>query len=239
MVFGLTFGLGVRYEPASGFLPSALPVLNLWLDAADPATITQIGGAVSQWNDKSGMGHHATQGVSASQPQSGTRTLNARNVLDFDGSNDHMILPSGLYGVTQGSSHLFIVFARDVLGSENYPLWGNSGSHAWGVKLSTGTSPQQGRHGTGFVHLGYISDNNAHILQMNRSSSILYGSLDNGAESYVFANNFTLTDLAIGRRHASLLHNGPIAEILIYNRVLDSGESAAVHNYLKSKWGTP
>ena len=33
---------------------------SLWLDAADAGTVTQSGGLVSQWDDKSGNSHHAT-----------------------------------------------------------------------------------------------------------------------------------------------------------------------------------
>jgi len=38
----------------------------LWLDAADASTITESGGAVSQWDDKSGNNHHVIQATSAS-----------------------------------------------------------------------------------------------------------------------------------------------------------------------------
>lgn len=41
---------------------------QLWLDAADASTLTQNGGAVLRWVDKSGNGHHATQTDTARQP---------------------------------------------------------------------------------------------------------------------------------------------------------------------------
>jgi hypothetical protein len=76
----------------------------LWLDAADTATITESGGFVSQWNDKSGNNRNFTQAVGASQPATGTRTQNGLNVLDFDGSNDFLnggnILEIGSGGLT-------------------------------------------------------------------------------------------------------------------------------------------
>ena len=40
--------------------PSRVPT-NLWLDAKDESTITESGGAVSQWDDKSGNDNHAVQ----------------------------------------------------------------------------------------------------------------------------------------------------------------------------------
>lgn len=58
-----------------------------WYDASDTSTITQSGGAVSQWNDKSGNGRHVTQATAARQPGTGAVTQNGLNVLTFDGGD--------------------------------------------------------------------------------------------------------------------------------------------------------
>ena len=60
----------------------------LWLDAADASTIAESGGAVSQWNDKSGNGRHATQSNSSYKPSLTANGLNGLNVVTFDGVND-------------------------------------------------------------------------------------------------------------------------------------------------------
>jgi hypothetical protein len=49
-----------------------------WWDAQDGATITQSGGTVSQWSDKSGSGNHLVQATGANQP--------AYDPTGFDGS---------------------------------------------------------------------------------------------------------------------------------------------------------
>ena len=54
----------------------------LWLDAADAATITLNGSAVSQWSDKSGNARHVLQAAAEKQP---TRIATG---VQFDGSND-------------------------------------------------------------------------------------------------------------------------------------------------------
>lgn len=90
---GINFGLGLGGGTSGGgapFAPDDISGLALWLDASDTATITQSAGAVSQWNDKSGNANHATQGMAANQPSTNTRTINGRNVIDFDGLNDTM-----------------------------------------------------------------------------------------------------------------------------------------------------
>ena len=62
----------------------------LWLDAADPSTITTVSGAVSQWNDKSGNGRHATQTTAGSRPAYSSTGFNSLPGVTFDGSNDQM-----------------------------------------------------------------------------------------------------------------------------------------------------
>ena len=62
----------------------------LWLDASDPSSITKdSNGLVSQWNDKSGNGHHATQSTTDNQPTTTAGTIT------FDG-NDKLELPHGV-----------------------------------------------------------------------------------------------------------------------------------------------
>lgn len=68
--------------------PNSVPFVvenaAVWLDAADTTTITQVGGAVSQWNNKGTLGNF-TQANGALQPTTGSTTLNGLNVLDFAG----------------------------------------------------------------------------------------------------------------------------------------------------------
>ena len=60
----------------------------LWLDAADASTVTESGGAVSQWDDKSGNSRHASQPTTAARPTWTANALNGLPVVTFDGSND-------------------------------------------------------------------------------------------------------------------------------------------------------
>ena len=88
--------------------PSDIANLELWLDAGDASTITETGGAVSQWDDKSGNAHHVSQATAGAEPTTGTRTQNGRNVLDFDGG-DSLV---GSLTLAQPLTML-AVFARD------------------------------------------------------------------------------------------------------------------------------
>lgn len=77
---------------------------DLWLDAADSATITESSGAVSQWDDKSGNDRHATQGTGSLQPI--YNAVDSR--IEFNGSRFFTVLPGwGNYW------EWFLVFKHD------------------------------------------------------------------------------------------------------------------------------
>ena len=78
---------GITSYVTPPFSPSDLTGLKAWYDAADTATITVSGTAVTQWNDKSTSGYNLTQGTAVNRPTSGVTTLNSKNVITFDGGD--------------------------------------------------------------------------------------------------------------------------------------------------------
>ena len=73
-------------RPRENFTPRSIAGLALWLDGADANSVTLNGSTVSQWNDKSGNGRHATQATAASQPTFTANARNGRSALTFSGS---------------------------------------------------------------------------------------------------------------------------------------------------------
>jgi hypothetical protein len=95
--------------PVSGY--------KLWLDASDATTITSVAGLVSQWTDKSANGYTFTQATSTNQPTTGTRTINSKNVLDFDGTTDYLYSTAAISTwkfLHSTASTIFIVANTDV-----------------------------------------------------------------------------------------------------------------------------
>ena len=93
------------------FVPNSFTGNVLWLDAADTSSITDDGGAVSRWFDKSGNANHTDiQSTGSKQPTTDATTQNSKNVIDFDGG-DTLELPSALYAIPNGNSTLFLVGA--------------------------------------------------------------------------------------------------------------------------------
>lgn len=84
-------------------------VLNLWLDASDTSTITESGGLVSQWDDKSGNGYNISQSDNAKKP-----TVSNNEVI-FDGLDDYLSVNSRL-GLSANPDILIIMIIRPIAG---------------------------------------------------------------------------------------------------------------------------
>lgn len=221
---------------------STTPVL--WLDASDTATITDTG--TFTWADKRANGLSGIQPTAGQKPVSGTRTINSLNVLDFDGVDDHLLLPSGLYGITNGPNTLMVVCALDNVSTQQRILWGATatvGEIRYGLDVYSGG-------------LQVLRANNSTLSNYAEKSSIgtstdarLLTMFRNGTDIEVFHNggvpatsttgiNGTLTWMGIGSGGPtiSVPTNGVIAEILLWDRVLTDTEAENVGAYLKVKW---
>ena len=234
----LGLGLGIPYSlggpKAAAFSPLDLsPVL--WLDASDTSTITESGGAVSQWDDKSGNGNDVVQATAAAQPTTGTRTINGLNVIDFDGSADYLRTASASSTITSPLS-MFVVSHVD---SGNQDMLIDSRTAASRITffyqsatnlriIATNTVSIAGANTTGVDHILTAVVNGA-------SSEILvdaatYGTGDAGA-----AKNYEPATIGANYLNSYLL-DGAIGEVVVVPTV-DSGDIAAMHSYLADKWG--
>lgn len=70
------------YSFAAPWTPAQITTA-IWLDAADSSTITESGGVVSQWDDKSGNGRHFTQATVANRPTFESAVQNGLSAVKF------------------------------------------------------------------------------------------------------------------------------------------------------------
>ena len=235
---GLGFSHGHIPNTPNAFSPSSLSGLAYWQDPSDTSTITQSAGAVSAIADKSGNTSGATQGTGASQPITGTRTINGRNVLDFDGTNDYLILPSALYSIPAANSTVFVVNARDTNGADLRIIYGrDAGGGRYGIAANVGTLITVAS-GTAQPQRAITYDNNGHIMGMRRKANSLLPLFDGLLEPLDGGLDVTLTGLDIGQYPTGISRfNGTIGEVIIYNRALSIDEINQVGAYLSTKWG--
>jgi hypothetical protein len=100
---------------------------SLWLDASDTSTITQSGGAVSQWDNKGSL-ENFSQGTTSYQPTTGASTLNGLNVLDFNGDYMQSATASDYNFFFNGDSYLFAAVIQPGISSSPGALYGFCGN---------------------------------------------------------------------------------------------------------------
>ena len=253
--------LGIIASSSGAFTPIKLPNLKAWYNAADTSSISVTGNEVTQWNDLSGNGFHLSQGTSSKRPSSGTRTLNSKNVIDFDGTNDVLEASTAsdwTFMNNTGGSTAFFVYMYDDNTTANawcttdgvggalvgYDLYDNSDlAHrvnrgvggASAISNDTAQNPAQGNH-----YLYVLSDP-ANATAANRSEIYVDGVLQN--------KNNTLTNTASSSAPATALDvggrrnddgysfNGAFAEIIIVSGLMSADNITKTKAYISAKWG--
>jgi hypothetical protein len=102
-----------------------------WWDASNSASITHVGGSVSQWDDLSGNGYHLTQGTGVYQPVTNSSTLNGLNVLEFVNANMGNTPASNWTFLHNGTTTLLMMVAKENV---------SAGGFAWYFNTATSTS---------------------------------------------------------------------------------------------------
>jgi len=231
----------------------------LWLDAADASTITESGGAVSQWDDKSGNARHFSQGIAANRPTVNSTAINGKPVLIFDGINDSLAAGSAVIPTTHS---LFIVFVPTIESTANVLIgqWASGqngrlliscnqnceGSNASGRLNFFNASATQGGCSAG-GGLGFAAD-----VSITNTATLVESISTTGSENWKLFKNGTEWDsatitivyqgvnTALGTTSAngtSLYYDGQIAEIVLTASALPLGDRQKVEGYLAHKWG--
>jgi hypothetical protein len=231
---------------ATGFTPRSISGLAAWWDASDAASITTVSGAVSQWNDKSGNGVHATQTTANNRPVNTSQTLNGRAVMTFDGSNDIM----SFTGTARTDETQFVVVRNNMVASavSTQQILGDASS-GFGVtaviKNDGSTNSDVFTHCGGFS-LGTTSAryqfpaNNPFgpaVVSAIRSSASGGILRTDGVQRATCTTSNSYALARIGGVGSSLPLNGYIAEIVIYSRALSVADVQRVERYLGTKWG--
>jgi hypothetical protein len=242
-----------------------LPNLALWLDAADTATITESGGAVSQWDDKSGNGYNVTQGTGAAQPTTGSTTQNGLNVLSFDGGdrmsastaadwkflNDGTLYTIFIVGSVTNSGATFPSFAGTTAGNNlrgiDVLIFRSTRAIRHIISGATDASVVNNTSAGGvfeyakfFVFMALSDASNA--TAASRSTITINGGLDirNNSASGAISNVDPPSPFTVGGRTNTdgfTRLTGNIAEVLIIKNVLTSPIQKQVQSYLFNKWG--
>lgn len=224
---------------ATGFNPKSITGLQLWLDAADSSTIT-TGTGVSEWRDKSATGSKWAQTTGNNQPATGTQTLNGKNVIAFDGSNDSLSAVAPLS--TSMPLSFFIVQRIATKTSFGMTYTTSTTSDAWNIRQSGSTGglnivasnsivinlSSEDRTGMNDLLSWVVPSSGNSVLRRNGTQL----TLDGPTLKPVLTGTHYL-----GRRSDGFYLNGWIAEVIAYSTELSVSQRSSVEKYLAKKWG--
>jgi hypothetical protein len=211
---------------------------QLWLDSTDSTSLTSSGGAVSQWSDKSGSGHHVLQGTAANQPLiiAADEDYGGSQILDFrtvGGNGKYM--QSAAWSLAQPCTWFLV----GEFGSENLIMM-VSGLTAGGTHTYfTSSNINYWNAGANIATTGYQTNPSITTAQCDTTkSNIWINGYRQGLPSSCGTNTFN--GLTLGCSYAiSGFCNGKIASILAYNRILTVGERKCIESFLSTKYGLP
>ena len=224
---------------ASSFIPTDISGLTAWFDADDSGTIIESGNSISQWNDKSGNGNNVTQATSSNQPLTNTNTINGKNVITFDGLNDYLKRATWTGGVIAQPNTAFVVFKFDINAARTIFDGSSSGTERHIIRTASSSTISIWAGAVTVLtssDVGSLAVPRLITAVYNSTSSEIYmeGTLEKTGDS----GSFSMQGISLGSNwDVALPFDGDIAEVIIYNKLLNTTERQQAEAYLTTKWG--
>jgi hypothetical protein len=231
-------------------LDASITGTAIWFDAADTSTILDaegdnaasgaaFSGSVATWLDKSGNGNHVTNGTAGERPVYGVNTLNGNGLITFDGVNDRLL--NGGVSIPGNDITMFIVFNRTTAAGRDavFELGGGASRNAFFINNAGGLISYYSN--STFYNLpNAYNAGDYTMVSMTHIGTSLNVWRDAGASitgGTALARAGT-TGLYVGDDSSSGDQlQGNIAEIIVYDYILNAEERHYIENYLGAKWG--
>lgn len=242
---------------ASGFNPLSISGLAGWWDASVSASVSLNAGEVSQWNDLSGNGRHASQSVANNQPTYAISARNGRNAIQFNGSTDFL---RGAWPLTITAQSVFAVVAMNSTNNWGRPFTQTSTADGtttgimnpdFGITghyvpmLRNSTTAVWGSYNAGAVRASVnFSYDVWGVWSSIHTGSQISNRLDNGTAATYSATtlNTAFHTFMIGANAGAGINQflgGYVGEVLVYTQAVSVTDRNRISAYLKTKWGTP
>ena len=224
--------------------PIAIPQdgLAVFFDFINQSTLTINGGLITTANNIATPSYFANQGVTGFKP-----TFDAVRGALMDGTDDFLSsnVPSSLMDVT-GNYTAFVVFQRDTPDSVNdlmYLYENSSATTSYNAAVLRSGTYRQGIYqngGIGFVSESIsVSENTRHVSYFTNQNLSIEMELDGLASTGtdpIYTGSGVASSLQLGASggNQNYFLKGSIEKIIIYDRILTSGEKSQVLSYLNS-----
>lgn len=225
---------------ATGFSPKSIANLAFWLDGAD------YNASTGSWPDKSGNGRNFSQSVANDRPTK-TLTINGRDVVSFDGSNDYLQGPQVNF---QQWSAIAVVRADRTTG-DNGIVTTDPAVGTRGVQFLRWS-------GTAYQTVAFQATNSVRVestsVSVSTGTARIVVAVQNATAIEMWTDNTSngstacvqqayTSELAIGAAtfnatpNATGFMDGDIGEIMLYSRALTTAERETLQRYLGRRWG--
>ena len=227
----------IYLEESQAWTPASIATAA-WYDAADATTITQSSGSVSQWNDKSGNGNHATQSNASNRPVTGSRAIGGKNALEFSNAGSQSMSMPALDIIGREAWAVFVLDSYATTASQlilggggNVQVGVNSGTQ--NLRLWCAANPYSAdTKSTATVAVssptlaGWLAHTDTKKFSIN-------GTLQTTGDTY---NSGSMSATNIGRGQYAIM-DGAIGEIVVTSGVLSTDDRQRLEGYLAHKWG--
>lgn len=236
------------------FAPSDLSGLVGWYKSG--VGITLNGSTVSQWDDSSGSGNHASHATATAQPTYNATDANFGGLasLTFDGTSDHLFANGLLSSIINGDDKpMTIVMAvkptlsgafPTIIGTNEITVGNtqfrvrarNNSSNTYLMALRDGAGTDANISGgtstTAVQIIRWQTSGTAAEIFVN-NSSVASGALDLATCT---ATWLTIGAIPTAATTGTNFQAMDLAEIAIYSRLLTAGEQTQVETYFKNKF---
>jgi hypothetical protein len=210
------------------FVPTDIANCALWLDAADPRTLTFSGSNVTAWADKSGNGRNATATTAPSYLSNGV----------YFTSNQRLASSLTASSTTESA---FIVCKFDNFSNGNTLLGGSTVGGGRQIRVNGGVIQTNKQNVIGVVFTGAtLASNTTHLVEfVNNASTLTHywnGATYASGSSVAYDAGITTT---IGSCPVNAVDymNGFLYEIVVFSAALSTTQRQQVESYLATKWG--
>lgn len=213
------------------------------------STLATNGQDVQQWNDQSGNSHHLSQSNNLRQPTYGTGSFNSTHGLTFDGSLDALATAFGLSELSSKTTLSVYVVLKVVSDTGTtgriaaLTVSGSNDTAADGAALfyvANSTTLSLYQNGTA-ISQTIATGTNYRIGTIFDGTNVTY--YRNNAQQSQTASTWTTSassySLSVGAKDSAGTNpsNIVVAEVIVTNTALSSGDRNSMDSYFQTKWG--
>ena len=213
---------------------------HLWQESTRITPATQDGDPVGAWDDVSGAGRNALEATVGKRPLLKLAIQNGKPVLRFDGVDDWMATPS----ITFGSAYTVIMAVIAPTINKILLESGPNTNSSAGFLLYSGSPNGQVFGGSGgpFTYGG--TDLHAVGMQVlttlatsAATADVFKNGTSQGPQTRTFGTIGAVVVNVGARSGGTLPLNGDIAEVIVYDHALTTGDRQLVERGLGTKYG--